>query len=65
MLSKSNDADLDFARKMQTKGYVDCYAMVSCFHQDFYSQYKNFSEMNKQRIRDYFDVLSKEDASDK
>ena len=60
MLSKSKDKELDFARKMQSKGYLDCYVMVSCFHQDFYDQYKNFADLNKQRIKDYFAVLMKE-----
>jgi len=61
MLSKSNDKELDFARKMQSKGYLDCYALVSCFHQDFYGQYKHFTDGNKQRVRDYFEVLQKEE----
>ncbi len=60
MLSKSKDESLDFARKMQSKGFLDCYVMVSCFHQDFYDQYKQFAAGNKQRIRDYFALLAKE-----
>ncbi|MBS1625892.1 MAG: tetratricopeptide repeat protein [Bacteroidetes bacterium] len=60
MLSKSKDESLDFARRMQAKGFLDCYVMVSCFHNDFYDQYKQFAEGNKQHIRDYFAMLAKE-----
>ncbi|MBS1595597.1 MAG: tetratricopeptide repeat protein [Bacteroidetes bacterium] len=65
MLSKSQDPDLNFARKMQEKGFLDCYVMVSCFHQDFYDQYRQFAEGNKQRIRDYFALLAKEQEDSK
>ncbi len=60
MLSRSKDVDLDDARKMQEKGFLDCYVMVSCFHQDFYDQYRQFAAGNKQHIRDYFALLAKE-----
>lgn len=54
MLSKSNHPSLDHARNMQKEGYLDCYAMVTCFHFDFYDQFSHFATANQNRIREYF-----------
>ena len=53
MLKKSNDPILDNARKMQEKGYLDCYVFVNCFHQDFYEQYQDFVANNPGRVEAY------------
>lgn len=54
MLAHSQDASLQEAHKMQNAGFLDCYVMVTCFHFDFYDQYKDFASKNKERIREYF-----------
>ena len=59
MLAESDDESLKDAKKMQELGYLDCYVMVSCFHQDFYEQFKDFSVNNKERIKAYFNLMIK------
>ncbi|MCE3229751.1 MAG: hypothetical protein K0S32_4302 [Bacteroidetes bacterium] len=54
MLKKSTDPSLEEARKMQAAGYLDCYVLVTCFHQDFYKQYKDFASKNKDKIAEYY-----------
>jgi tetratricopeptide (TPR) repeat protein len=62
MLKKSTPAEeddykeMEFARKMQTEGYLDCYAFVSCYHVNFHKQYKDFSKHNADRIRTYINT---------
>ncbi len=55
MLKKSDteDGEFGFARKMQTAGYLDCYAMVSMYHIAFSEQYEDFASKNADRIRKY------------
>lgn len=57
MLSKSQSPDLDFARKMQQKEYLDCYVLLSNFHYDLLDQYRDFVPANKVKIRGYFELL--------
>ncbi len=57
MLSKSNAPDLEFARKMKEKGYLDCYVMLSNFHYDILDQYKDFVANNRDKIKGYFELL--------
>ena len=59
MLAESEDKSLDEAKKMQELGYLDCYVMITCFHQDFYEQYQDFAANNKDRIIKYFDLIIK------
>lgn len=54
MLANSNDPQLDEARKMQKAGYLDCYVLVTCFHQDFYPQYLDFVSKNRDKVMQYF-----------
>ncbi len=62
MLKKSNPDDekdyqeMAFARKMQTAGFLDCYAFISCYHINLQSQYKDFSKHNADRIRTYINT---------
>lgn len=46
------------ARDMQKAGYLDCYVFISLFHNDIYSQFKDFSTNNRSRISDYLDMLT-------
>ena len=54
MLKNSKDPSLEEARKKQQDGFLDCYALVTCFHHDFYDQYLDFVSKNRQRIIEYF-----------
>ena len=53
MLEKSDDEILDFARMMQEKGYLDCYALLSMFHYSIFDQYKDFTISNKEHLRKF------------
>ncbi len=59
MLKNSIDPALDEARRMQKLGYLDCYVLVSCFHYDFYNQYRDFVTNNKDRVVAYFKTFTK------
>lgn len=54
MLKNSNDPSLAEAKRMQQDGYLDCYVLVSCFHYDFYYQYKDFVANNRDKIAKYY-----------
>ena len=54
MLRQSTDPALEEARRMQQAGHLDCYVLVSCFHQDFYGQYRHFVQHNRDRIIAYY-----------
>jgi tetratricopeptide (TPR) repeat protein len=58
MLKKTTteDDEFKFARKMQTEGYLDCFAMVSMYHVAFSEQYVDFSKHNADRIRTYINT---------
>jgi tetratricopeptide (TPR) repeat protein len=58
MLRKSDtdEKEFGFARRMQTEGFLDCYAMVSMYHIAFSEQYADFSKKNADRIRKYIDT---------
>ncbi len=57
MLKESNHADLETARDMQKLGYLDCYVLISCFHDDFYDQYIHFTTNNRKKIIDYYNNI--------
>lgn len=54
MLKNSQDSMLDEARRIQKDGYLDCYALVTCFHIDFYDQYRDFVSKNATRVVEYY-----------
>jgi tetratricopeptide (TPR) repeat protein len=54
MLKNSTDPSLEEARKMQKLNYLDCYVLVSCFHYDFYPQYRDFIANNKEKVVRYY-----------
>lgn len=57
MLSKSNSSDFAFAKEMDKVGFLDCYVFLSCFHYDFYEQFKHFVNQNQDQINRYFLLL--------
>ncbi|HEY0030178.1 MAG TPA: tetratricopeptide repeat protein [Bacteroidia bacterium] len=54
MLKNSSDPSLEEAKRMQKDGFLDCYVLVTCFHIDFYAQYKDFVTKNKDKVNEYF-----------
>ena len=56
MLKNSSDSSLDEAKKMLKDGYLDCYVLVTCYHIDFYAQYKDFAAKNKEKIIKYYNT---------
>jgi len=53
MLKHASPTEFLEARAMQESGYLDCYVMLTNFHQDFYSQYVDFVKHNPGRIKEY------------
>lgn len=51
--AKENTDELEFARKMNKEGYLDCYVFVSLFHISIYDQYADFAKYNADRIKKY------------
>ena len=49
-------ANFDFPRRMQTAGYLDCFVLFSMFHNDFYEQFKHFSQNNKKKLTKYIET---------
>lgn len=45
------------ARKMQEKGYLDCYVLISNFHQDNYEQYLHLVKNNRAKAEAFFDLV--------
>ena len=59
MLKNSNDKILDEARRMQKLNYLDCYVLVTCFHQDLYPQYLDLVTNHRDRVLAYFKAFIK------
>ncbi len=57
MLKNSDAPELDEAREMQKRGFLDCYVLVTCFHYDFYDQYIDFVKANPGKVKSYFTIL--------
>jgi len=57
MLQESPSSQFEDARKMQELGYLDCYVLITCFHPDFYAQYRDFADNNQEKIIKYFNAI--------
>lgn len=57
MLEQSKVPDLETAREMQRLGYLDCYVLITCFHDDFYDQYRHFADNNEEKIIRYYNEV--------
>lgn len=57
MLDSAEKNTFAFARLMQELGYLDCYAMVTEFHQDLYPQYKAYMTENEEKVKKYYHLL--------
>ncbi|HPI53554.1 MAG TPA: hypothetical protein PLU10_02610 [Chitinophagaceae bacterium] len=57
MLNKTGTQQFKFARAMDKMDLLDCYVLVTLFHQDLYGQFHDFAKLHADKIRDYFYVL--------
>ena len=57
MLSKSKSPDFNFARKAQSMGYLDCYALVSMYHISIYPQFRDLADKDPSKIKEFVRLL--------
>lgn len=57
MLNNSSPKYFQFARAMDKVGYLDCYVLITLFHNDIYGQFKDFAELNVDKIKKYYYML--------
>lgn len=57
MLDSAAKSMFPFARAMRKAGFLDCYALITCFHQDLYTQYADLVKREPQKVKDYFYML--------
>lgn len=57
MLNNTSRDQFPFARAMDKIGYLDCYVFITLFHQDLYTQFKDWAPKNRERINKYFFLL--------
>lgn len=53
MLNRSGLFQFPFARVMDELGYLDCYVLVSLFHQDLYGQFADLVKREPEKVRKY------------
>ncbi len=58
MLNNSDSKELEQAKEMQKKGYLDCYIFITCFHEDIYDQYAHFVKNNPDKIVEYYKMMT-------
>lgn len=56
-LKEGEKNNFPFARSMKKMGYLDCYIFVSLFHHDMYDAFKDFVELNPDKVEKYFYIL--------
>ena len=62
MLNRSGMDRFPFARVMDDLGYLDCYVLVTLFHQDLYGQFADLVRREPEKVRKYlYLVLNWED----
>jgi tetratricopeptide (TPR) repeat protein len=57
MLNNTSATYFPFARAMNQIEYLDCYVLLTLFHQDLYGQFHDFAKRNPDKIKDYFYML--------
>ena len=58
LLKNTPQTEFKEARKMQEKGYLDCYVLFSLYHIDVLDQYKHLAQTDRAHLRSYIDLLS-------
>jgi hypothetical protein len=57
MLNRSGLSNFPFARVMDELGYLDCYVLVTLFHQDVYGQFADLVKNQPEKIKKYFYLI--------
>lgn len=57
MLNNSSPSKFLFAREMDRLGFLDCYVLISLFHQDVYTQFADLAKNQPEKIKKYFYLL--------
>lgn len=57
MLNRTGTDKFAFARVMQDIGYLDCYVLITLFHQDVYSQFADLVKKEPDKVKKYFYLL--------
>lgn len=57
MLNSTGRDKFPFARAMDKIGYLDCYVLITLFHQDVYGQYADFVKKHPEKVKKYFYLL--------
>jgi len=57
MLNNSSPSKFLFAREMDRLGFLDCYVLISLFHQDVYTQFTDLAKYQPEKIKKYFYLL--------
>lgn len=57
LLRYNKSPEFDIARKMQAKGFLDCYVLISMFHADLYRQQQHLVRANPDKVKQYLEML--------
>ncbi len=57
MLNKSGLDKFPFARVMDDMGYLDCYVLITLFHQDVYGQFADLMKREPEKVRKYWYLI--------
>ena len=57
MLNNSGKEKFPFARAMDKIGYLDCYVLISLFHQDVHGQFADLVKKHPEKVKKYFYLL--------
>ncbi len=60
MLQNTKDKEFDYAKKMQSEGFLECYVLIAMFHVDLYDQQQDFVKSNPEKVQQYLEYLVKE-----
>ncbi|MBK7762922.1 MAG: hypothetical protein IPI46_06060 [Bacteroidetes bacterium] len=57
MLDSTSKDSFLFARAMRKAGFLDCYTLITCFHNDLYLQYADLVKKYPEKVKEYFYML--------
>jgi Tfp pilus assembly protein PilF len=57
MLNRSGLSNFPFVRVMDELGYLDCYVLVTLFHQDLYGQFADLVKNQPEKVKNYFYLI--------
>lgn len=57
MLDSTSKDSFLFARAMRKAGFLDCYSLITCFHNDLYLQFADLVKKYPEKVKEYFYML--------